>query len=106
VPARVIGFISEWDRDGHFAAHRAEFGGRFADSLEYEAGAVAFFDLPLAGNMMEGMRTDGWKIRFDSATDEFAICDPDGYIRTYFKPDPRKHKLANNVAYFRRRCAI
>jgi pyocin large subunit-like protein len=104
VLVEVIGFISAWDRDEHFAEQRAEFGARFTSAQAYEAGAVAFFNEPLVGTMMEGVRSDGWRIRFDSATDEFAICDSEGYVRTYYKPDPRKHKFRNNISYFRRRC--
>ena len=104
MPTIVKGFISKWDRDQHFEDHGHDFGG-LTSADEYEAAAVAFFNKPLAGGMMEGVRlADGWIIRFDSNTDEFAICDVDGYLRTYFKPDPAIHGLPNNTEYFRRRC--
>ena len=48
---KVIGFISAWDRDEHFAEHDAEFGGKYGDALEYEAGAAAFFNRSLVGSM-------------------------------------------------------
>jgi filamentous hemagglutinin len=104
VPNVVIGFISKWDRDQHFEDHRDEFGGALANAEEYEAAAKAFFNAPLAGGMMEGLRADGWMIRFNSDTNEFAICDTDGYLRTYYKPDPALHGLGDNITYFRRRC--
>jgi filamentous hemagglutinin len=104
VPKTAKGFISKWDRDQHFEDHRSEFGGTFATADEYEVAATTFFNAPVAGNMMEGLRPDGWTIRFDSGTNEFAICDTDGYLRTYFKPDPAVHGLADNITYFRRRC--
>jgi len=106
VPSSVKGFITKYDRDHHFQLHNAEFTPPFASAEEYEAAAIVFLEKPLTGTIMEGMRIqDGHIIRYDSTTNEFAICDSDtgGFVTTYFKPDPAIHGQSNNIAYFRRR---
>lgn len=101
----VVRFISVWDRDQHFEDHGHEFSPVFASSQEYEAAAIEFLSGPLVGSMMESLRQDGATVRYNPATNELAICDVDGYVRTYFKPNPAIHKLADNLTYFRRRCS-
>lgn len=78
----------------------------FASEADYEAAAVAFMSKPAGGTMNEGVRVrDGHIIRFDSATNEFGICDLSGFITTYFIPHPAVHKLGDNLTYFRSRLA-
>lgn len=104
MPTNVTGFISDYDRNVHFDLHGAEFSPSFDSPEEYEAAAVAFLQKPVAGTINEGVRLrDGHFIRWDSGTNEFAICDPAGAVMTYFKPDPTIHKQGDNLAYFRRR---
>jgi filamentous hemagglutinin len=102
---KAVRFISAWDRSQHFEDHGHEFNPVFASAEEYESAAVNFLGVPLVGTMMECLRQDGAIIRYDPTSNELAICDVDGYVRTYFKPDPAIHKLADNITYFRRRCS-
>jgi hypothetical protein len=106
VPTNVYGFIAEWDRLQHFSDHCDEFGGVFATPEEYEAGALAFLTRPVIDSMLESLRAkDGWTLRIDLNTDEFAICDTTGGLRTYYKPNPFRHGKGDNLRYFRRRCS-
>ncbi len=102
----IYGFITEWDRLQHFSDHCDEFGGAFATPEEYEAGAIAFLNRRLVGSMLESPRAkDGWTLRIDLETDEFAICDVTGGLRTYYKPNPFRHGKGDNLRYFRKRCS-
>jgi filamentous hemagglutinin len=101
VPRTVYGFMTKLDRDDHFQCHNPEFDPSFASAEDYEAAGIAFLTGPLTGTMMEGMRRNGDIIRFDSATDEFAICDRNGVLKTYYKPTPAIHKQRDNIVYFR-----
>jgi filamentous hemagglutinin len=103
VPTSVYGFIDNMERDNHFQLHGNEFNPMFASAAEYEAAAIAFLTGPLAGSM-ECVRRNGDTIRFDPATDEFAICDRDGVLKTYYKPSPSIHKQKDNTTYFRGQC--
>jgi pyocin large subunit-like protein len=104
VPNNIRGFISKYDRDLHFDLHGAEFTPPFGSAEEYEAAAIDFLKKPLAGTIAEGMRVkDGHIVRYDSATNEFAIRDTGGNVTTYFKPNPAIHGQSDNHAYFRRR---
>ena len=104
MPNTIKGFISTYDRDLHFDDHGAEFAPPFASAEEYEAAAIAFLAKPIAGSIIDGLRIkDGHTIRYDSSTNEFAICDMDGAVATYFKPNPAIHKQGDNLSYVRRR---
>lgn len=104
MPKQIQGFISEYDLKGHFEAHGGEFNPPFQSASEYQAAAIAFLQKPVAGTIKQGLRVrDGATIRFDSATDEFAICNASGEVTTYFKANPAVHKQGDNDSYFRRR---
>jgi filamentous hemagglutinin len=49
-------------------------------------------------------RLNGDTLRYNEETDEFAIMDRNGFIVTYFRPDPQEHGQPSNLAYFRREC--
>jgi len=105
----VVRFITEADRLQHFEDHAEgvsdEFNGRFQTPEEYEKGGVAFLNRPIVGNLIEQPRTkDGWRLRIDLDTDEFAICDRAGFLRTYYKANPFEHGKGDNLKYFRKRC--
>ena len=103
---KIYGFITEWERLQHFSDHCDEFGGAFRTPEEYQAGAIAFLSRPLVGSMLESRRAkDGWILRINLETDEFAICDDSGGLRTYYKPNPFLHGKGDNLRYFQRRCA-
>ncbi len=96
--------MSGRDRSDHFQSHGGDFNPPFTSAEDYEAAGIAFLTTALTGNMKEGLRRNGDVIRFDSSTDEFAICDRNGVLKTYYKPDPKIHKQKDNTAYFRGQC--
>ena len=53
---------------------------------------------------MEGVRRNGDIVRYDTGSNEFAICDRDGILLTYYKPDPAIHRERDNITYFRGQC--
>jgi hypothetical protein len=65
----------------HFEKHAAEFGYR--TPVEYLKGAR---DLTARSGTRAFTRSNGDKLIYDSATNEFAVLKPDGILRTYFKP--------------------
>ena len=70
----------------HFAKHGTEFGARTAQ--EYLAGASQFAEAALQGTkgVEMAVRTNGDKLFYKVATNEFLVITANGVIRTYFKP--------------------
>lgn len=66
--------------------------------MEYLHLAQSLRDRPAGGAVLEAVRGDGVVTRFDRASGAFLACDPDGTIRTFFKPH-------DGEAYFRRQLA-
>jgi hypothetical protein len=66
----------------HFEKHAAEFGYR--TPVEYLRGAR---DLVGRNGIQTFTRTNGDKLYYDAARNEFAVMKPDGVLRTYFKPE-------------------
>lgn len=60
--------------------------------------------------IQEGYRGTAWgafagdRVRFDITTQEFGIVTAQGYIRTYFLPDPSRHGYPSNFDYFLSQC--
>lgn len=88
-----LGFRSPRDLTEHYAKHAAEFGN--ISKREYLQRAQILRDRPAGGDILEQVRTDGVITRFDRATGDFLAVNPDGVIRTYFRPN-------DGEAYFRR----
>jgi hypothetical protein len=65
----------------HFEKHAAEFGYR--TPVEYLRGAR---DLVSRSGVQTFTRTNGDKLFYDAARNEFAVLKPDGVLRTYFRP--------------------
>jgi pyocin large subunit-like protein len=65
----------------HFEKHAAEFGYR--TPVEYLRGAR---DLVGREGIETFTRTNGDKLLYDAARNEFAVLKPDGVLRTYFRP--------------------
>jgi RHS repeat-associated protein len=100
VPASKLGkFASIALRDAHFIKHRAEFA--FKTAVGYERAAAGFLTGKLPKGVLEGVRKNGDRVRFNPNTDEFGIIRADGAIRTYFVPNPAEHKFVDNMSYFR-----
>lgn len=93
-------FKSRLHLEDHFANHGARLGT--ADQQEYLARADAFLGGPKSKTAQECRRP--WNndlVRFDPATDEYGVMDKDGYIKTYYQPDPEEHGFKTNGEYFR-----
>ena len=65
----------------HFEKHAAEFGYR--TPVEYLGGAR---DLVGRSGVQTFTRSNGDKLFYDAARNEFAVLRPDGVLRTYFRP--------------------
>ncbi len=88
-----VGFHSRERLREHFEKHGAEFGAASAE--DYLRRAQALRDRPAGGDVLEAVRADGVITRFDRGNGAFLAFDPDGVIRTYFKPN-------DGERYFRR----
>lgn len=104
MPTNVRGFMDALEKDNHFLNHANDFDPPFGSADDYEAAAIAFLTGPLRTTMIECVRRSGDVIRYDTTTNEFAICDQDGFLKTYYRPDPAIHKQVSNLAYFRGQC--
>ena len=65
----------------HFEKHAAEFGYR--TPVEYLRGAR---DLVGRNGVQTFTRSNGDKLFYDAARNEFAVLKPDGVLRTFFRP--------------------
>jgi hypothetical protein len=78
----------------HFARHGSDVGASTPEA--YVALAQGLRDATVGGDVLEVVRSvDGVISRFDRRTGAFGAYDPDGTIRTFFKPE-------DGEAYFRR----
>jgi pyocin large subunit-like protein len=92
----AIGFRSADRLAEHYAKHGREFGT--ISQAEYLRRAQALRDAPLSDSVLEIRRADGVVSRFDRATGSFIAFDPDGTIRTFFRPNDGEN-------YFRRQAS-
>jgi len=88
-----VGFRSQAELDAHFAKHGREVGA--ADETDYLHRAQELRDAPLGSDVAEIVRRDGVRTRFDRRDGGFVAFNPNGVIRTYFRP-------ADGEAYFLR----
>jgi len=88
-----IGFASPDKLTQHFQKHGHEFGA--ADETAYLKLAQELRDAPVGGNVIEDIRADGVRTRFDRGTGSFLAFNSDGTIRTFFRP-------SDGEAYYRR----
>ena len=99
----VHGFLDEEAKQDHFDLHGDDFDA--ASSDEYEALAIAFLGSDMMeATMVECVRKNGDRIRFDKASQAFGVCDKDGNLRTFFKPSPLVHGHRTNLQYFESEC--
>jgi len=88
-----IGFANTQRLDEHYAKHGAEFGN--ISKQDYLRQAQALRDAPAGGPILEVVRGDGVRTRFDRHTGAFIAFNANGVIRTYFRPN-------DGERYFRR----
>lgn len=92
--ASSVGFRSTARLVEHYEKHGREFGN--LSQAQYLQLAQQLRDAPVGGDVLEVVRqSDGVISRFDKSSGAFLAADPDGTIRTFFKPN-------DGVAYFRR----
>jgi pyocin large subunit-like protein len=77
-------FKSQEKLDEHYEKHKSEFGNISKD--EYLQGARNLVNSEGSDNVLIKIRPNGDVLYYNRATNEFAITDSDGVIRTYFKP--------------------
>ncbi len=83
----------------HYIKHGAEFGP--ITQKEYINAARSFLNRNADGvTILEKFRANGDRILFNSTTNEFGVVTSNGYIRTYFIPDPATHGFPTNLDYF------
>lgn len=82
----------------HFHRHGSDFSAK--DAAHYERLADTFLSGAAGTGVLEKLRSNGDRVRFDPSTSEFGIVKQGGTIRTYFKPDPAVHGFPSNLDYF------
>ena len=80
-----IGFVDQRRLDEHYAKHGAEFGN--ITRQDYLRQAQLLRDAQVGGPVLEAVRHDGVVTRFDRQTGAFVAVNPNGTIRTFFKPN-------------------
>ena len=80
-----VGFADERRLEEHYAKHGAEFGR--ITKQDYLHQAQLLRDAKVGGPVLEAVRNDGVVTRFDRQTGAFIAFNPNGVIRTFFKPN-------------------
>jgi pyocin large subunit-like protein len=80
-----VGFADARRLDEHFEKHGAEFGR--ITKQDYLRQAQLLRDARVGGPVLETVRRDGVTTRFDRQTGAFIAFNPNGVIRTFFKPN-------------------
>jgi len=88
-----IRFATPQKLHDHFQKHGKEFGKISKEG--YLRRAQELRDRPAGGEVLEAVRKDGVITRFDRKSGAFLACNPDGTIRTFFRPNDGEN-------YFRR----
>ncbi|HKU97636.1 MAG TPA: hypothetical protein VJR58_20265 [Vineibacter sp.] len=89
----AVGFASRNRLEEHYDKHGGEFGN--ISQQEYLRLAQALRDAPAGGSILESIRRDGVVTRFDRRSGAFIAFNPNGVIRTFFRPN-------DGERYFRR----
>lgn len=77
-----------WDEDElreHYSKHGREFGSITRD--EYLSRARSLRDAPVGGDILQIIRADTVRTRFDRSKGDFIAFDQDLTIRTFFRPN-------------------
>ena len=92
-PGNSVGFANSERLEEHYQKHGAEFGN--ITQQDYLHQAQLLRDVAVGGPVIEAVRRDGVFTRFDRQTGAFIAVNPNGVIRTFFKPN-------DGERYFRR----
>ena len=80
-----VGFADARRLEQHFEKHGGEFGR--ITKQDYLRQAQLLRDAKVSGPIIEVVRRDGVTTRFDRQTGAFIAFNPNGVIRTFFKPN-------------------
>ena len=80
-----VGFANERRLDEHYDKHGGEFGR--ITKQDYLRQAQLLRDAQVGGPVLQTVRSDGVTTRFDRQTGAFVAFNPNGTIRTFFKPN-------------------
>jgi len=80
-----VGFADQRRLDEHYQKHGAEFGR--ITKQDYLRQAQLLRDAKVGGPVLEVVRRDGVVTRYDQQTGAFIAFNPNGVIRTFFKPN-------------------
>lgn len=80
-----VGFADQRRLEEHFEKHGAEFGR--ITRQDYLRQAQLLRDTKVGGPVLEAVRRDGVVTRYDRQTGAFIAFNPNGVIRTFFKPN-------------------
>ena len=80
-----VGFADQRRLDEHYAKHGAEFGR--ITKQDYLRQAQLLRDTKAVDPVLEAVRRDGVITRYDRQTGAFIAFNPNGVIRTFFKPN-------------------
>jgi len=81
----AVGFADQRRLDEHYAKHGAEFGR--ITKQDYLRQAQLLRDARPVEPVLEAVRRDGVITRYDRQTGAFIAFNPNGVIRTFFKPN-------------------
>lgn len=81
----AVGFADSRRLDEHFEKHGTEFGR--ITKQDYLHQAQLLRDTAVGGHVLQTVRGDGVATRFDRQTGAFIAFNPNGTIRTFFKPN-------------------
>jgi pyocin large subunit-like protein len=81
----AVGFADQRRLDEHYAKHGSEFGR--ITRQDYLRQAQLLRDARVGGPVLEAIRADGVITRYDQQTGAFIAFNPNGVIRTFFKPN-------------------
>lgn len=80
-----VGFADQRRLDEHYEKHGAEFGR--ISKQDYLHQAQLLRDAKVGDPILETVRRNGVATRFDRQTGAFIAFNPNGVIRTFFKPN-------------------
>jgi pyocin large subunit-like protein len=80
-----IGFVNERRLDQHYDKHGGEFGR--ITKQDYLRQAQLLREAQVGGPVLQTVRADGVTTMFDRQTGAFVAFNPNGTIRTFFKPN-------------------
>lgn len=77
------GFKTIYKLRSHFQSHGSDFAA--VDDAAYLHMADTFLGVPKTMDMLECIRSNGDRVRYNKVTFEFGVVDRDNFIRTYYK---------------------